>query len=152
MGISAKVTGTGGLFAKLDDAKRIVRETSREVTKDLNHEIMEGSKARAPFDTGALEESHREVVEDEADRIRTYVMVGPVYHGDFDYSEAMHEGIVEGYPYSLGPGSLAKNSGTPHYGDGVGWKFLQRAFDAVMRVAQKRINDRLKAAVAAVKS
>jgi hypothetical protein len=151
MGISARVTGQGGLFAKLAETRTVVRESSREETVALNDEILEGSKARAPFDTGALENSHEAVVENEPDRIRAYVTVGPVYHNGFDYAVAMHEGIVEGYPYNLGKGSLEKNTGTPHYGTGVGWKFLQRAFDAVMRVAQTRIHQKIAEALATVK-
>ena len=151
MGISARVTGEGGLLAKLAQTRQVVKESSREETIALNEEILEGSKERAPFDTGALEDSHRAVVEPDAERIKTYVIVGPVEHNGFDYSVAMHEGIVVGYPYNLGKGSLEKNTGTPDYGTGVGWKFLQRSFDAVMRTAQARIRRKIEEALATVK-
>ena len=87
----------------------------------LAAEIVAGSQMRAPEDEGDLVAAHYSRVTGRKPNVEAEITVGPVEHNGFNYAVAMHEGV-----YELGEFSEAKNEGkTPHYGDGVGRKFLE---------------------------
>jgi hypothetical protein len=131
------------VIAYLTGASRVVRESSQDEIADLSSEIMAGSLMRAPEKTGALVDSH-EIVP-KSDGNGQVVAVGPAINPDTgeEYALLMHEGIG-GERYKLGPISRAKSQGAPHFGRGVGIKFLTRSFRAVSRNAIKRIADGVK--------
>lgn len=119
--------------------QRIEREAVRAAEGELRtiaEEVEQGSVARAPVDTGQLEETHRTTEERRPRNLTLVVSAGPARAPDgSDYAVKMHEG-----DYDLGPRSAAKNAGqTPHVGEGVGRKFMKRAFDAATRDALQRL-------------
>lgn len=164
------LTGDQELLATLSALGKIAQHDGPDALRRLADEIADGARERVPEKTGALADSIR-VVENPRS-VRTYevaVQAGPVMNaqGAADYAVIMHEGLglSDGESflpygketrsaggdgrYTLGPLSAAKNAGrTPHEGTGVGWKFLERAFESVYRKALRRINDRIKRAVA----
>lgn len=144
MAVGMRLSGARELRSTLTRKKEIARTISAEEVKRIATEIMDGSKARAPEETGKLVDSHRMSVVAAGDHVEAVVSVGPVYSEDgHDYSIEMHEGLATGDgKYELGPGSEAKNLGTPHVGEGVGWKFLERSFKAVTRRVMKELRDR----------
>lgn len=133
------LTGANDMMRRLTMLSRVVRESTEEELRDLANEIEQGSRDRAPEKTGALVDSHK-VSEEEGMNGTTFtISVGPVYDGGREYSTLMHEGLHGGMVYNLGPKSQAKNTGTPHRGTGVGWKYLERSFNSAYRRALRRL-------------
>lgn len=123
---------------KLDLARLALGAAARQIISAAKAEavvvardVEQTSRDRAPELTGELEASHKtQIATDTTDRLTVTVSAGPAINpatGE-DYSIPMHEGLPPtGRPYNLGPVSSAKNTGLPHQGEGVGWKFLERA-------------------------
>jgi hypothetical protein len=145
-----RIEGVERIRRTLSELSRAAQMGGKEAVDDLARQVMEGSIARAPKLSGDLEESHHITTTGTfmTGTYRVQVNVGPVYGADgTDYSLLMHEGIIAGVPYHLGPVSEAKNHGVPHVGDGVGMKFLERSFNAVYRESLRDIARRVKDAL-----
>lgn len=140
---SGKVHFDGSAFVRhLADITKAVRQKTPEALRELAEEVRDGAVARAPIKEGGLRESIR--VEMQPSGRVADIVVGPVYgKGGYNYAIAMHEGHpkVIGGLYELGELSQAYSDGPPHYGKGIGVKFLERAFNAVYRSALKRLAD-----------
>ena len=150
MKFGGKVTGASEIIARLTRASKIVQESSARQIKALALETLIGSQFRAPEETGHLVDSHRMSIQKSGRYIISiWVSVGPVYDekGE-EYSLPMHEGFAnlknpDDFPYKLGHDSEAKNTGVDHFGEGVGYKFLERSFRHVYRNALRRVNDKV---------
>lgn len=134
---------------RLSDIGKIVRHNGNRGLWDVAQEIAQGAKDRAPEKTGDLVDSIR-VDPPTPPSVPTgkgytvTISVGPVYNdAGVDYVPFMHEGI-DGEKYDLGKISEQKNKGQPHKGTGVGWKFLERAFESAYRKALRKIKQRMK--------
>lgn len=136
--------GAEELRQMLTDAMKIAEEEGREGIKKLAGNIALGAQQRAPEKTGQLVDAIKVRHEYFSPRrFRSTVWVDEMMA---PYAIYMHEGI-NGMPYELGEISEDKNEGKrPHYGEGVGWKFLKRAFNAETRKASKRLREALDAA------
>ena len=136
-----RLLNTGEFKARLGSSTRIAKEGGAAALKEISAEIKEASQDRAPEKSGNLVDAHyyRKTVDDGG---RVVYEVG-VNEAEAPYALRMHEGI-DGGPYNLGKKSKDKNAGmTPHVGEGVGWKYLERAFNAKYRAALKKLEQAL---------
>lgn len=119
---------------------------AKEFVIEAGSLIRDESKKRAPFLSGALELAHfSRVTRTALDGVTVEIGFDPVLNSrGQDYGVFMHEGLdAAGQPYNLGAYSELKNTDKPHYGKGVGMKFLKRATDFVMRNYEKAMARRV---------
>ena len=148
-----RIQGVEQVRRTLSELSRAAQVGGKDAIDDLAKQVMDGSIARAPKLDGDLEASHHITTTGTfmTGTYRIQVNVGPVYGNEgTDYALLMHEGIIPGEPYHLGPVSQAKNHGAPHVADGVGMKFLERSFNAVYRGSLRDIARRIKESLSRV--
>lgn len=140
--VGLKLVGSGRMLRNITRMSKTVRDATDAELLLMAREVKEESIDRAPIDTGALERSHK-IDRDRIGGLTRYtVSFGPIINeSGQDYTLLMHEGLGDGEPYELGKRSEAKNSGKPHYGEGVGMKFMTRAAEKVYRRALARLKD-----------
>lgn len=121
--MGGRVTGIADVLASFQRVHDQVHRAAADALHDQGERLADRSKELAPVDKHNLEAAHHVETERHPDRVLTTISVGGVVNGvDVDeYVEFIHDG-----DYKLGPGSLAKATGT---GQPVGPKFLDRALD-----------------------
>lgn len=141
MASGMRLTNSGELFAALTTMSKVLANGTDDAVRAFAEEVMAESIKRTPKDTGGIEQAHRCYVDTFGQFHKAGVVIVEqcISESGIDYALLMHEGLA-GKQYVLGPGSVAKNTGTPHYGQGVGWKFLERAFESVYRKYLNRVN------------
>jgi len=140
-----KLKGVDELTTSLRQIAGRVEAAAEAEILAAGKDIEAKSRELVPELTTALRESHRTDTERQGRRFRVNIQAGPTFGEDGrDYSLRIHEGF--GNPerppagYFLGPISSEKNGNrTPHVGDGVGWKFMERAFDFHSKMIVNRI-------------
>lgn len=136
------------LLVRMNNAGKIAKQGGDKAIDDLALDVAQGAIDRAPRLTGSLEQAVDIETTDTGKRHTAEVFIDLEVAPHAVY---MHEGIEGGEPpagYELGEISQSKNTGTPHVGRGVGFKFLERSFEQNYRAGLKRVNDALKAAIA----
>lgn len=133
-----RLTNADEMYALLTTASRVLNNASEEAVRDFAEELKSESIKRTPRDTGGIEQAHTSHVEIRVGGMAGVVEVKPcISKSGLDYALLMHEGLA-GKTYELGAGSKAKNAGPEHYGTGVGWKYLERAFEYLYRKNLRR--------------
>lgn len=137
------------LIRRIKDLEGVAKKASYSALKRVAEGVVEGARMRAPEKDGSLAASVMlsPVAAPSIFSRSSYdivVSAGPTYNNGREYSVLMHEGVpnVMNPPYLLGPVSEEKNQGkSPHQGEGVGYKFLERAFQDASLSASNVMRD-----------
>jgi hypothetical protein len=147
--ITTRGPGVEGWRNHLTAMSRVVQSASKAQLAGIAESLVREARARAPFKTGNLEAAitmkttgrgwqHDVGIDEVAAPYAVYMHEGmfDVAGGEGDDGEGggKRTRASDLMPYELGPGSEAKNIGTPHIGKGVGIRFMPRAWEYVYRL------------------